>query len=291
MEKNPERYALITGAAGGMGKIYAEKLAAAGYGLLLVDINAQGLEETAALARERFLRSARNDREEAARNDKATVTTSDGAAIVTATVDLTADDAAKRVRAAADEAGITVDILINNAGMIFISEICEASKERLSRMMALHCTTPLLLCNEFIPDMKKRGWGKVLNISSIAAGMAWPVIGMYGNTKRFVKAYSRELRTECHGSGVSVTVASFGAVDTPLFGFSEKQRRFMKSVGAMITPEKAVEKGLKAMFKGRKSITPGFISHLAVAFVPLIPDWIIRPLYRRFGNALRAMQR
>ena len=270
MNDTSMKYALITGAAGGMGRIYAERLAEAGYGLLLVDINAKGLEETAALAG-----AVRNGVE---------------AKIVTAAVDLTAADAAAKVREAADAAGITVDILINNAGMIFISEICEASKERLSRMMALHCTTPLLLCNEFIPDMKKRGWGKVLNISSIAAGMAWPVIGMYGNTKRFVKAYSRELRTECHGSGVSVTVASFGAVDTPLFGFSEKQRRFMKSVGAMITPEKAVEKALKAMFKGRRNITPGFINHLAVAFVPLIPDWIIRPLYRRFGDALRAMQ-
>ena len=274
----PQKYALITGAAGGMGRIYAEKLAAAGYGLLLVDINAHGLEETAALARERF-------------RVKPGMTNDSAPAIVTATVDLTADDAAKKVRAAADEAGITVDILINNAGMIFIAEICEVSKEKLGRMIALHCTTPLMLCNEFIPEMKKRGWGKVLNISSIAAGMAWPVIGMYGNTKNFVKGYSRELRTECHGSGVSVTLASFGAVDTPLFGFSEKQRKFMKSVGAMISPEKAVEKGLKAMFKGRKSITPGFISHLAVAFVPLIPDWIIRPLYRRFGPALRAMQR
>lgn len=140
MNETSMKYALITGAAGGMGRIYAERLAEAGYGLLLVDINAKGLEETAALAG-----AVRNGAE---------------AKIVTAAVDLTAADAAAKVREAADAAGITVDILINNAGMIFISEICEASKERLSRMMALHCTTPLLLCNEFIPDMKKRGWGK-----------------------------------------------------------------------------------------------------------------------------------
>ena len=276
MEKNPERYALITGAAGGMGRIYAEKLAAAGYGLLLVDINAQGLEETAAITRERFLRSARNDR---------------GEAIITAAVDLTADDAAAKVRAAADAAGITVDILINNAGMLFLSDICETEPARLRRMVALHCTTPLLLCREFVPQMRERGWGRVLNISSMTSGMAWPCIGMYANTKRFVKAYSKSLRMECRGSGVKVTVASFGAVDTDLFGFSQKQRRFLRTFGAMISPEKAVTKALKAMSRGRRQITPGFLNRVITAVSPLAPDWLICSLYRRFGSALKSMQR
>ena len=283
MKNCPQRYALITGAAGGMGRIYAEKLAAAGYGLLLVDINAQGLEETAAVARERFLRSARNDKGEA-RNDSGTP------AIITAAVDLTADDAAAKVRAAADAAGITVDILINNAGMLFLSDICETEPARLRRMVALHCTTPLLLCREFVPQMRERGWGRVLNISSMSSGMAWPCIGMYANTKRFVKAYSKSLRMECRGSGVKVTVASFGAVDTDLFGFSQKQRRFLRTFGAMISPEKAVTKALKAMSRGRRQITPGFLNRVITAVSPLAPDWLICSLYRRFGSALKSMQ-
>ena len=291
MEKNPERYVLITGAAGGMGRIYAEKLAAAGYGLILVDINAQGLEETAAVARERFLRSARNDKGEAARNDKGEARNDSGTpAIITAAVDLTADDAAAKVRAAADAAGITVDILINNAGMLFLSDICETEPARLRRMVALHCTTPLLLCREFVPQMRERGWGRVLNISSMTSGMAWPCIGMYANTKRFVKAYSKSLRMECRGSGVKVTVASFGAVDTDLFGFNEKQRRFLRTFGAMISPEKAVTKALKAMSRGRRQITPGFLNRVITAVSPLAPDWLICSLYRRFGSALKSMQ-
>ena len=268
MDYAPQKYALITGAASGMGRIYAERLAAMGFGLLLIDINGPALEETATLARA----SGR-----------------DG--IFTAVVDLTAADAAEKVRAAADEAGITIDILINNAGMLFLSEISETSPERLRKMMALHCTTPLLLCHEFIPGMKSRGWGRVLNISSMASGMSWPIIGMYANTKRFIKSYSKELRMECRGSGVCVTVISFGAVDTPLFGFNDKQRRFLKAVGAMITPEKAVDKALRAMFKGRRKVTPGFLTRLVTSVSPLAPDWLICALARRYSGALKSMQR
>ena len=286
MDYAPQKYAVVTGAASGMGRIYAEKLAALGFGLLLVDINAPALEETAALARKAV-----------PRGDGRTPATAQGAGqgadqgVFTAAVDLTAADAAEKVREAADAAGITVDVLINNAGMLFLSDICDTPSEKIRKMMALHCVTPLLLCHEFIPGMKERGWGRVLNISSMTSEMAFPLIGMYGNTKHFVKSYSKELRIECRGSGVSVTVVSFGAVDTPLFGFNDKQRRFLKAVGAMISPEKAVTKALKAMFKGRKSLTPGFLNRLVTVIPPLAPDWLISALVRRFGGTLTSMQR
>ena len=284
MDYTPRKYAVVTGAASGMGRIYAEKLAAMGFGLLLVDINAPALEETAALARKAVRPVIPTDVRRAEGEDLLK-------GVFTAVVDLTAADAAEKVRAAADEAGITVDILINNAGMLFLSEISETAPERLRRMMALHCTTPLLLCHEFIPGMKERGWGRILNISSMASGMSWPIIGMYANTKRFIKSYSKELRMECRGSGVRVTVISFGAVDTPLFGFNDKQRRFLKAVGAMITPEKAVDKALRAMFKGRKKVTPGFLTRLVTAISPLAPDWLICALARRYSGVLKSMQK
>lgn len=290
MDYAPRKYAIVTGAASGMGRIYAEKLAAMGFGLLLVDINAPALEETAALARKAEGANAL-PASVAMPSDTSPSNPGGSRGIFTAVVDLTAADAAEKVRAAADEAGITVDILINNAGMLFLSDICDTPSEKLRKMMALHCITPLLLCHEFIPGMKERGWGRVLNISSMTSEMAFPLIGMYGNTKHFVKSYSKELRIECRGSGVSVTVVSFGAVDTPLFGFSDKQRRFLKAVGAMISPEKAVDKALKAMFKGRKSLTPGFLNRLVTIIPPLAPDWLISALVRHYSGTLKAMQR
>ena len=169
--------------------------------------------------------------------------------------------------------------------MIFTSSIEETSYARLSSMMMLHMQTPLLLCHELLPQLKANS-GYILNISSICAWMHWPAIGMYGNTKAFVKNYSRSLRIECRGSGLSVTTAYFGAVDTPLFGFSPKVRKTMLRLGLMISPQKAVSKALGAMERRRRSITPGFLNKLATIFAPLLSERFLAFLYRKFKHLL-----
>ena len=146
-----------------------------------------------------------------------------------------------------------MEVLVNNAGILIAQPIEEADPDKLYRIVTLHCTTPLLLCRLLIPLMKEQGCGYILNISSISAGMDWPLIGVYGSTKRFVKGYSRELSLELSGSPVSVTTAIFGAVDTPLLtGLPFMRfRKLALRLGFMITPEKATHLALKAMFKRR----------------------------------------
>ena len=256
-------YAVITGAASGMGKIYANSLASKGFGLCLIDINEKGLAEVERELQEllgtqcpRIIRLAQN---------------------------LAEPEAARKV--AEQVKDLNVKILINNAGMIFTSSIEETPYASLSSMMMLHMQTPLLLCHELLPQLKANS-GYILNISSICAWMHWPAIGMYGNTKAFVKNYSRSLRIECRGSGLSVTTAYFGAVDTPLFGFSPKVRKTMLRLGLMISPQKAVSKALDAMERRRRSITPGFLNKLATLFAPLLSERFLAFLYRKFKHLL-----
>ena len=252
------KYALVTGAASGMGRIYALRLSDMGYGLILADINEDALDSLCDSISE--------------------------VPVVQICIDLARRDAAAELARIATANDAEVEILINNAGIIFTSRICDTPSDKLGLMMDLHCTTPLLLCREFVPKMKEAGCGYVLNISSICAWMPWPIIGMYGNTKRFVKGYSRSLRIECAGSGVSVTTAIFGAVDTPLFGFPEKTTKLMLRTGVMISPQKAVDKALKAMFSKRRRVVPGFVNSLAIPIVSIIPDGILKALVRKFGH-------
>ena len=271
-------FALITGAASGMGRIYALRLSEAGFGVVAVDRDREGLER---------LRG-----EVASAGGCPVKAGHDGVAkpaIIPIVQDLSEPDAAAKVRRAFEEAAPdgTVAVLINNAGFIFTTEITATDPAKLQAMMAVHCTTPLLLCREFVPGMKAAGRGYVLNISSVCAWMDWPAIGMYGNTKRFVKGYSRSLRLECRESGVSVTTAIFGAVDTPLFGFSEKTRRWMRRLGLMITPEKAVDKALRGMFRRRARVIPGFGNRLLIPLLPVLGDRLISRAYRKFGKYLR----
>ena len=253
-------YAIVTGAASGMGRCYALQLAEKGYGVLLVDINGDAAQELSDLLTRQY----------------------DVPAPVIC-MDLTLTDAAEQIVKRCRENEWRVEILINNAGMLITTPIEETEPDRLQRIIALHCTTPLLLCRQVIPLMKERGKGYILNISSITAWMDWPVIGMYGCTKRFVKGYSRALRIECLDSPVSVTTAIFGAVDTPLLQGLPflRYRKLLMRLGFMISPEKATRLALKAMFKRKGTLIPCLSDRIVVKLCPLMPSCFLHYLKKK----------
>ena len=269
MFRNFETYALVTGAASGMGRVYAEKLAAKGYNLVIVDINAKGLEETAAMVRAEIA-SAEGISDELKNSFK----------VLPVVQDLSVMEAADLIWERTEAEGCVVEVLVNNAGVMYCQGIAETSERMLKLIMMVHMNTPLLLCRKYIGGMKERGCGYILNISSLAAWMSWPGIGMYGNTKRFVRDYSRELRIECQKTGVSITNADFGAVDTPLIPLKDSLRKLARGLMVMITPEKAVERALRATFKRRRGTMPGFLNKLFWPFIVILPDCLLGLAYR-----------
>lgn len=267
--KSYEVYALVTGAASGMGRVYAGRLAAMGYNLVLVDINSSGLDETAGI-----VGSAVAKAENISPEDRAKFR------ILKLVQDLSVMEAAEKVYSQVEAAGCKVEVLVNNAGIMFCSGIDITSEKMLSRIMMVHMYTSLMLCRKFIVPMKERGNGYILNISSLAAWMNWPAIGMYGNTKRFVRDFSRELRIEARGTGVSVTNAYFGAVDTPLIKLKPSLRKLAHNLGVMIYPEKAVDRALNATFRRKKGTMPGFCNHIFKPIVRILPDSLLAYAYR-----------
>lgn len=262
MKKNEREYkawALVTGAASGMGRIYAVRLARMGYDLVLVDINAEKLEETSDLVK----------------SDMPVCN------VLTVVQDLSAPYAADRVFETTEKAGCEVEVLVNNAGIMYCQGIAETSERMLRLIMAVHMTTPLMLSRKYVVGMKERGCGYILNISSLAAWMIWPGIGMYGSTKRFVRDYSRELRIECQKTGVSVTNAYFGAVDTPLVPLRDDLRKLARALAVMISPEKAVDKALKATFRRRRGVMPGILNKIFRPLCIIMPDCLLGWIYRK----------
>ena len=262
-------YAVVTGAASGMGRLYARRLALSGYSLIVIDINGQKLEETADAIRA-----------EVAGLSDWRIPYKSSFRVLTLVQDLSQQDAAARVAGFSRQNGCDVEVLVNNAGLFYYQGIAETSPRALSRMVMVHDYTPLMLCREFVPQMKERGCGYVLNVSSLAAWIPWPGLGMYASTKRFVKDFSRALRVECRGTGVSVTNAYFGAVDTPLFNLKPSYRRLARNLRIMIPAEKAVEKALLAMFRRRKGIMPGVLNHIFKPVVTILPDPVLAWIYR-----------
>lgn len=265
-----EKYALVTGAASGMGRIYAQRLALMGYSLVLVDINRDGLEDTVT-AVSGLVKTSSDIPDESKPLFR----------IIPLVQDLSSADAADAVYARTSEAGCKVEVLVNNAGVMYCQGIAETSERMLRLVMAVHMTTPLMLCRKYVSGMKEAGCGYILNISSLAAWMIWPGIGMYGATKRFVRDYSRELRIECQKTGVSVTNAYFGAVDTPLVPLKDNLRKLARSLAVMISPEKAVDKALKATFRRRKGVMPGILNKIFRPLCVIMPDSLLGWIYRK----------
>lgn len=243
-----------------MGRCYALHLAEMGYAVLLVDINGDAAQELSQQLTRQYSVPA-----------------------PVLCIDLTKPDAAEQIVSLCRENRWIVEILINNAGMLITTPVEETRADKLQRIISLHCTTPLLLCRLLIPQMKEHGRGYILNISSITAWMDWPVIGMYGCTKRFVKGYSRALRIECLDSPVSVTTAIFGAVDTLLLSNLPfmRYRKLLMRLRFMISPEMATRLALKAMFRRKSTLVPCLSDRLVIMLCPLMPSFLLHFLMRK----------
>ena len=268
--KGFKTYALVTGAASGMGRIYSMELVRKGYNIIMVDINVAGLQETERMVKTEVETSARIAAE-----------CRDAFRTMAIVQDLSVTDAADRIFQATEAAGCKVEVLVNNAGVMYCQGIAETSERMLNIIMMVHMYTPLMLCRKYVIGMKERKCGYILNISSLAAWMIWPGIGMYGHTKRFVRDYSRELRIECQKTGVSVTNAYFGAVDTPLVPLKDSLRKLARALTVMIRPEKAVSRALRATFHRRRGTMPGLLNKLFLPLIIIMPDCLLGWIYRK----------
>ena len=253
-----------------MGRIYAIRLARRGYNVIIVDINEAGLRQTEEMVKA-----------EVAAMDCVSAELRSRFNVLVVPQDLSTMDAADRIYEKTEAAGCAVEVLVNNAGVMYCQGIAETSERMLKLIMMVHMNTPLMLCRKYVGQMKERGKGYILNISSLAAWMSWPGIGMYGNTKRFVRDYSRELRIECQKTGVSVTNAYFGAVDTPLIPLKDSLRKLARALAVMIRPEKAVDCALRATFRRRRGTMPGLLNKIFWPFIVILPDCLLGWIYRK----------
>lgn len=152
--------ALITGASSGIGLRYAEQLAAKGYDLVIVSNED---DKNRALAD--FL-SARYS-----------------VTIYPVFKDLCSDSAARELYEFCREKGLQIEILINNAGMLVFDTLSRTPIEKIDRIISLHVKTATILCKLFSEQMKQRGSGRILIMSSATAHMPYPTISVYAATK------------------------------------------------------------------------------------------------------------
>lgn len=260
-------YALITGASSGMGRCYAHELARRGYGIIAVSNRA---EELHAVGEE--LRAQH------------------GVAVVTVVADLARKDAAKELYDMCKGEGYDIEILICNAGMLLFSTLAKTDPARLHTIIDLHCTTTTLLCRYFSEEMKQRRRGRILIMSSSTAWLPYPTVSHYSATKAYLKSFAFSLWYELHRYGVSVTAVFPGAVDTPFYNLSDRARRIFRHLGIMLTAEQVARRGVRAMMRGQRRLTPGLFTKLVVGICAILPARLL-DLILRIGPIRRLLER
>lgn len=243
-----------------MGLEYARQLAARGYDLLLV-----------------------SNREEELSTAKTAI---EGEWPVSVTVryqDMATADAADNLfEWCTSQSGILPDIVINNAGMFFFKELFTEDLPRVQAMMNLHMTTVTRTCLLFGNAMKQRGSGRLLIMSSMAARIPAPGITVYSATKAYLKSFGRSLSYEMKPYGVTVTTVCPAAIATPLYRLDEKKMKLGVRTGFIRTPQWLVKRALKAMFRGRRVISPAPMNFWLPPLIAALPSKLVASLWEKF---------
>ena len=240
--------ALVTGGSSGIGLEFARQLAQKGYALALVSNRGQELADAAESLRTGY-----------------------DASVETLCIDLARPGAAEEVLAWCPEP----DVLINNAGMFFMEYLKPESLGKVRTMMALHMDVITELCILAGSRMKGKGTGHILNMSSMTARIPAPGIAVYSSTKAYLKVFGKSLSYELRPFGVTVTTVCPAAVDTGLYPLPERLRGFLRRIGLIRTPEWLVRRSLKALFRGRRTFSPGLTNFLLPPLIAILPARLI----------------
>jgi short-subunit dehydrogenase len=176
--------AVVTGASSGIGKMYADRLAARGYDLLLIARRADRLKAIAADLETRF-----------------------GIRVKTLAVDLAQPSGlSQAVDTIASDASVT--LLVNNAGTSVFGPSGQASQEVLTNIVALNITALTSLTNAILARFQERGSGTIINIGSVVGFAGYPLTPIYGGTKAYVLNFTQALQQQVAGTGIRVQLVT-----------------------------------------------------------------------------------
>lgn len=226
--------ALITGASSGIGAAFAQELAKRQYDLVLVARSVTKLEEIS--------QQLQNQHK---------------VAVEVITQDLAAPNAAKEVFDAVSHKHLIIDLLINNAGFGDYGLFSESSRIRQLEMIQLNVLALVDLTHQFLPLMKKRGFGSIINVSSLAAFRPLPCLSVYAATKAFVLSFSESLWAENQEDGIRVLALCPGRTDTEFFKVAQMPQQFPPK-STLNSSADVVREALKALEGNRSNLVTGW---------------------------------
>ena len=245
---------LITGASAGIGREFARQLAPTVNTMILV--------------------ARRNDRLEALELELKIV--NPRLEVFCRQLDLRDQAALERFCNWLDESGLTVDLLVNNAGIGDRGAFIDSEWERVHAMLQVNIETLTYLTYRILSSMRKSGCGAILNVSSVASLVPVPHLAVYAATKAYVTSFSEALRAELRNANISVTALCPGPVPTEFSDVASRGHQVNVTSTAQdllsVPVQEVVRRALDAVSRDRARVIPGHLVSLtmtAVAFLPM----------------------
>jgi short-subunit dehydrogenase len=246
----PRPTALITGASSGIGTELARLFAKHGYQLVIA---ARREERLNALASELGIKTT----------------------VHPVPVDLAKAKGPQRLIDRITELGIEVDVLVNNAGVISTVPMLDADRRTLTELINLNVRALTELTHHYGRKMAARGYGRVLNVASVASFQPVPGMSVYAASKAFVLSLTESLSEELRGTGVTVTALCPGPTRTEMAAALEDAGLaswFLADAAAV------AREGFDACRAGEVIRVPGIANQVLVSWSQYQPRWLVRVL-------------
>lgn len=177
-----------------------------------------------------------------------------------------------------------IDLLFNNAGRGQMGEFTATDWEIDREMMHLNMDALVHLTKLFLPTMKERGEGGILNVSSLAAFQPGPMMALYYASKAFVQSFSEALAEEVKNHGINVTALAPGPVETDFKIKGDKPETKQSDRSVALDPEYVARVGYKGLKSGKRVVVPGHLTSIAPQLVRFLP----RKTVAKFVNKLNS---
>jgi short-subunit dehydrogenase len=258
MGDTPDLRALVTGASSGIGAAYARGLRARGERVVLVARRADRLQSLA---------------NELGGEPHALVLP----------LDLAGPGAAEALRGEVESRGIAVDCLVNCAGLGHTAPFDSQRPEAIRAMIDVNVRALVELTRVFLPGMKSRARGRIVNVASNAAFQPVPYLTVYAATKSFALSFSEGLAEELRGTGVRVQALCPGITATEFLDVAETHRGLLVTRMPMMTADAVVRASLEGLDRGKVRVVAGWPNRVLGFVVQRIAP---RALSRRVAGEL-----
>ncbi|MFT3948429.1 MAG: SDR family NAD(P)-dependent oxidoreductase [Agriterribacter sp.] len=259
-------YALVTGAAKGIGKSIALELALRNYNLLLVDIDGRGL----ALTKLELERTA-------------------GIQVIYLVADLSLAETPDAVFKWSSTWHNELEVLVNNAAFGLNGAFAALPLQEQLSIVDVNIKSVVALSHQFIPVLKKQGKGYILNIGSNAGYQPVPYLNIYAASKAFIISFTRSLRHELKSSGIIVSCVSPGSTDTNFVDRAGMGKEIRKTAERYnMTPQAVAKIAINTLFRGSAERITGFQTKLGVFLSWLAPkSWAEKFGANIFGREIQ----